>query len=115
VPVGLHPAAVERDAGEARFEPGGTLDGLTLENLNEQTRRRFQVDESVKSGVVVVGVKPSSDAASSGLRAGDVILEINRRAVQSVSAFADAYKGTKGRLLLLVSRGGHTLFLVLKR
>jgi S1-C subfamily serine protease len=94
---------------------GSSLDGLTLENLNDQTRGQFRIAESVQSGVVVAGVKPSSDAASSGLRPGDVILELNRNPVKSVSAFADAYKRAKGRLLLLVSRDGPTLFLVLKR
>jgi hypothetical protein len=46
---------------------------------------------------------------------GDVILEVNRTAVDSVKKFAEVSKAAKDEALVLVSRGGSTLYLVVKR
>jgi serine protease Do len=68
-------------------------------------------------GVVVASVAPGSAAAAAGLRAGDVILEVNRHAVKNVDSWDHELKGQDGSktVLLLIRRDQGTLFVPLKR
>jgi serine protease Do len=95
--------------------PSGSLDGLTLEDLNSLLRRKLDVPASVKSGVVVTTVEPGSSAAESGLRPGDLVLEVNKAPATDVGAFKLAYAKAKDRVLFRILRDGRTLFLVVKR
>ena len=93
----------------------GNLAGLTLENLNRELRARFGVIGQLRHGVIVTQVEPGSPAQRAGLRAGDVLLEVNRKEVRSISAFKQRYKRSGNQTLLLVQRGSRTLFIVLNK
>ena len=100
-------ARTSRDADDE-----GTLNGVQVSNLDNDARRRFNVPENIR-GAIVSDVDPASAAAEAGLRAGDVILEINRQAVKNAD---DAVRLTekpkdKTTLLRIYSNGG-TRFLV---
>jgi len=65
---------------------------------------------------VVTGIKSGSPADNGMLQTGDVILEMNRKPVKNVE---DARKilekaSKEDSLLLLVQRGGNTLYVVIK-
>jgi len=62
--------------------------------------------------VVVADIDPSSHAAEAGLRAGDVIQQVNRQPVKSVREFDHAMTSSKkdDPTLLLVNREGNTMF-----
>ena len=62
-------------------------------------------------GVVVTNVSPSSEAAEAGLRQGDVIQEVNHKAVKNTSDFERAVGSSKADTLLLVNRNGNTMYL----
>jgi serine protease Do len=98
--------------GGGRAEEPTTLDGLTLEGLTARNRSRFQIPATVKSGVVVTGVRFGSPFARAGLRAGDVIVELNRSKVSRVARFKQLWKRSKGKTLLLLSRRGRMLYVV---
>jgi serine protease Do len=68
-------------------------------------------------GLVVASVKPGSAADETGLRAGDVITQINRRPVKSLADYNREISRTeKGKaVLFLVRRGESSVFLALKR
>jgi len=87
------------------------VDGLRFGKLEPRARKRFDIPRGV-SGALVTQVDPGSAAARSGLRPGDVVVEINHRRVRSVSDAARRVKASKA--LLLVHRGGRTLYLVLR-
>jgi len=113
--LGEAPAEKEaRREGMNGSSPTGSLDGLSLEDLNPALRHRFQVPASVKSAVVVTDVDSGSPAAESGLRPGDVVLEVNRVPATDVGSFRVAYAKSKDRALLRILRDGRTLFLVVK-
>lgn len=99
--------------GSQAPEPLKGMDGLTLRELDEAMRKRLDLSSDVQ-GVVVARVAPGSRAARAGLSAGDVILEINRRAVKSVDQAQERYLDAKKLKLLKVIRHGATRFVAIK-
>ncbi len=100
---------------EARIDRSqGALGGLTLEPLTEADRQKLGLPARI-SGVVVKSIEEGSSAEGAGLAAGDVILEINRRAVSDPQQFAALYREARGKVLLLVYREGSTMYLLLER
>jgi len=74
----------------------------------------MQLPDSTKGGVVITDLDDDSPAAAAGLQPGDLILEVNRRAVNTVAEFNSAVKAgsSKDSTLLLAKRGAGTGFLV---
>ncbi len=93
-------------------EEGGSqaLDGLEVSNLNPQIAQELNLPANT-TGVVVSDVDPSSKMADSGLRRGDVIQEVNHHAVKNTSEFQSAIRKAGDEPLLLVNRGGRTMFI----
>ena len=97
------PANLGRGAAEKSSDSGtsSALDGVSV--------------EPAKNGVVVTDVAEGSPAAQAGLRDGDVIQEVNRGRVSSVADFDRAVQNAKGgTTLLLVNRGGYTMYLAIQ-
>jgi len=94
---------------------GSSLDGITLEELRPENRQAFSVPPEIKKGVVITRLNPKSSAARAGLRPGDVLLEVNGAAIDSLAKFQENYGKAKGRVLLLVQRRGSTVYLVVQR
>ena len=89
-----------------------TLDGVEVADLDARARRQFGIDGDLR-GAVVTNVEPDSTAYEAGLRPGDVILEINHRAVRTANEaveLSDKAKG--GRVLVRVWSKGGTHYLV---
>jgi serine protease Do len=90
----------------------GPLDSLIIEGIDGRMRRQFNFPPSLR-GVVIVEVSPVSPAAIAGLRAGDVILEIDREHVANVD---DAIKLSRSiqnnRTLLRVWSNGTFQYVV---
>ena len=65
-------------------------------------------------GALIVNVDPAGPAAAKGLRPGDVIVGIGRRAVDDVDAAMRAIEAAiedgRGNILLRVARGGDSTF-----
>ncbi|HEY3855282.1 MAG TPA: Do family serine endopeptidase [Verrucomicrobiae bacterium] len=80
----------KNSTGGDHAKDNGTLEGVGVGDLNSQVRQQFNIPENVK-GAVVTEVAPDSAAAQAGLKAGEVILEINHRSVASAD---DAVKLT---------------------
>ncbi len=97
-------------------ETQGSGFGLTLSNLTPQVSRRLQVP-SGKSGALVSDVDPDGPAATSGLRAGDVILSVNRKTVTTAAEAARELQGiASGRLAqILLWRGDAEIFVTVKK
>jgi serine protease Do len=89
--------------------------GLQLHELNPQLEEQlgFQADQ----GVAVVGVEPDSAAAEAGIRKGDVIIEVNRKAVASVDEVKEKINQAddKDHLLLLVQRQNGKFYVPLEQ
>jgi serine protease Do len=110
VKVGAFPSKEER-ASLDKNGTGSVLEGVSVENLTPETARELKMSPESK-GVVVADIDPSSHAAEAGLRAGDVIQQVNRQPVKSVQEFDHALSSAKkdDPTLLLIRREGNTLF-----
>ena len=104
-------------AGETGNDNGGTSQGesgklgLTLEPLSDRIAKQLGLDGK-SGGLVVTQVDPTGPAAEAGIAEGDVILEINRKAVTSVADARSAIDASGGKpVLLLISRKGQTIYL----
>ncbi len=99
-----------RRGGDNESADSASVQGISVETLDAQTRRQAGV-ASGTTGVVVTDVSPSSQAAAAGLRSGDVIQEVNRKPVTTVSQFRQAMHSAGDEPVLLVNRHGQTMFL----
>jgi len=82
--------------------------GVSLENMNADLRDQLQLPSDVK-GVVVANVQPGSPADNAGISRGDVILEVNRKPVQSaddVKRELGNVPSGKDAMVLIWSNGG---------
>jgi len=95
-------------------ENGGSgLEGVEVQPLTPDIAEQLQLSPGTR-GVVVWSVDPASPAASS-LQKGDVIQEVNHKAVSSIEQFRQAVSAAgKGSVLLLVNRQGVTTYVVLE-
>jgi serine protease Do len=105
---------------EALPGPAATQSALGLEfsSLTDELRSRWQIKDSVKSGVVIASIDPRSAAAEKPLRAGEVLVEINQEpisdpadAVKKIKALKDT--GKKTALLVVANAQGDTHFVAL--
>jgi Do/DeqQ family serine protease len=103
-----------REVAESQKPDGKEQSGLQLQALDDDLRRRLQVGDDVRSGVVVKSVEPGSAAEEAGLQQGDVIVEINRSPVATVDDVLKPWR-QGGDLLLRVKRGRGTMFLMLTK
>jgi len=87
--------------------------GLRVSALTPEIAQRFNITETV--GVIVTDVQSGSPAEEAGLRAGDIIKEINRQSIESVRDYTAALKKVEknGTASLFVWRK-NAGFLVLK-
>ncbi|MGN7612444.1 DegQ family serine endoprotease [Magnetococcales bacterium HHB-1] len=86
--------------------------GMTLHNLNDTIKKRFDVPEGTQ-GVLVVSIDKNSQAYQEGVRTGDVIVEINRNLIKNMQHLRRITRklspGTT--ILMLVSRQGNPRFI----
>ena len=93
-------------------EDTGTLNGVAVSDLDAAARRQFNIPANVR-GVVISEVDPNSASAEAGLRAGDVIQEINRKPVRTAQeAINLTERVTDKTTLLRVWRDGNSRFVV---
>ena len=86
--------------------------GLGLRDLDAKTAQRAGIAPG--AGVLVTAVQPDSPAEKAGVRAGDILLEVNRTKVTSVAeAQAQAQRAEGGSLLVFLKRGDASLFAAL--
>jgi serine protease Do len=106
-----------QSGGEVPQE-SGTIAGLGLEatDLTDDMRQQYRIGKTPKAGAVVTRVDPEGSAAEAGLQEGDVILEADKRKVESAKDLRNiAAKAGKGRkILFLVNRKGSTFFALAK-
>jgi serine protease Do len=102
--------AMGRDGKGGSGQMTGQL-GLKLRPVTADDVQRY--DLRGNGGLLVIGVNEDSLAAKAGIQNGDVILAVNKKAVNSVREFSDRVHASakqRGAVLLHISRKGQIFF-----
>ncbi len=111
-PMSVQLAELPTRQDRASLDQGAQQDalaGVSVENLTPDDAGQLNLPANT-TGVVVTDVDPASQAADSGLHRGDVIQEVNHKPVRNKAEFEAAVRNAGKNPLLLVDRGGNTLF-----
>jgi serine protease Do len=102
----------EQVAAMASSSPKTKL-GIDIQELNPAIARKFGLKG--EKGIVITEVEPDSPGDAAGLQPGDLILEINRIRVTTVSQVRRILEKTKPDepTLLLIKRDGGTRYIVI--
>ena len=95
--------------GSSRNYQESWLRGVEVTELTSEMRRELRLPRKI-NGALVEAIRPDSPAYRSGLRQGDVILEVNRQPVQSEEDLVVE----DGPVLVRVWNGRGTRFLVVE-
>jgi formylglycine-generating enzyme required for sulfatase activity len=88
--------------------------GMTVEEITPELAKNFGISET--RGLIVAQVDDPSPAAEAGIKADDVILEVDQKGITDIGDFnrkMTTYK-SGDTILFLVKRTGSTVFLILK-
>lgn len=114
----LYAKLVERDGEEGPVEEEGAETskdiGATVTNLNDELAGRYGYEDD--KGVFVTNIEPGTPADESGLRPGDLILEVGREKTPNIKAFnRQINKAKKGSsLLFYIKRKDQAFFTAVK-
>jgi serine protease Do len=106
--------AGNEEAGEAA-PLSGRLSDLDVRELTPELAARFGLGSNER-GVVIAKVRQGSAAEESGLKEGDLMLEVNRQPTPTLKAYerAGSKLGKGQAVLLLIKRQGRPFFVTLK-
>lgn len=79
--------------------------GMEVENLSPDLEERFEVSKVGKHKAIITGVRGYSPASQAGLRAGDVIYEVNRASVFNAKDATKTLLAAKKDIVMRVKRG----------
>jgi serine protease Do len=105
------------DKGKKLKSPAGeVVMGMTVMPMTSKIREQYRLSDT-QAGVSVVDVERGSEAAKRGVRAGDVIVDVNNEPVKSADdvkkAFDSARKKERKFALVKVVRDKETAFVTL--
>jgi serine protease Do len=85
---------------------------LTVADLDANQRDKLGVKNG---GVIITDVRPGK-AAEAGVQEGDVVLQVNRKPINSAAQFGEVLKqqSKEESTLLLIQRGGSSIFVVVE-
>ena len=106
VKLGERPSGVGGEATQ-------TLKGLEVKNIDENTRKMYNIPSDIQ-GVLVEDVKENSAAEKAGIKPGDVITGVEDMEIKKVEDLKKALTKYKGPKRVYIWRQGYPLILVLK-
>src|SRR5262249_18616864 len=105
-------ASAETPLREKTAAPDATRPrlGIAVADLTPELARQLKIPNNIR-GVIIGDVQEGSAADEAGLQLGDVVEEVNHKAVRTVNQFRSELSNPgPNPVLLLVNRDGHTMF-----
>ena len=107
------PADSEESSGNGG-SGGNERYGLSVQPLTPEAASHFGLDAD-DQGLLVAKIDPAGSAANAGIRQGDLIQEVNRQPVKTVSEFNAAIQQSGAKpALVLVKRRNNVIYVTLK-
>ncbi|MBI9088562.1 MAG: DegQ family serine endoprotease [Desulfobacterium sp.] len=104
----------DSEPGAALSETGFDPFGLGFQELDSANANDFGYARDVR-GLVVADLKPDGQGATTGIRRGDLLKEVNHTPVATVEQYLDVLsKIKKGQTVQLLFRRGNTNFIVVR-
>jgi serine protease Do len=104
----------EQQKAEVQAQGESSFDkiGMTVANITPDLITKYQLPQKVQ-GVAITSVDPNGIAVQAGLQEGDVILKLNRSAIESVDQFNKIMNQAKpgDNVLFYLLRGDANLFI----
>lgn len=101
----------DTEPGETLSETGFDTFGLGLQALDPVVGKEYGYGNGIQ-GLLVVEIKPDGKAASTGIRQGDLLTEVNHKTVTNMDEYLEALAGIKkGDTVQLLFRRGNTSFI----
>ncbi|MFH1156434.1 MAG: Do family serine endopeptidase [Pseudomonadota bacterium] len=95
-------------------ESGTDHFGLGLEAVDQNNARQFGLPQN-SQGLVVTEIQPDGKAAGTGIKEGDLLVEINHRPVETLSDYQSVLDSIKsGEVVQLLFRRGNTSFIAIR-
>jgi serine protease Do len=115
VKLGLLPDEEATAGGGGGGGETGLELGLELQEITPDLARSH--DLPADKGLIVTGIAPDGSAAEAGIRAGDIIQEINQNPIETVKEFQNAVRSapTGSTLLFRVKRQDGSLFIPVEK
>jgi serine protease Do len=108
--VVLAEAPSKGEVSEAAGSDSSPSLGLSVQPVTPELSRELELPGQT-SGLVVVDVAPDSSAQEAGLQRGDVIQDVNRKAVNTVADLQQQIRSAgSSPVLLLINRQGNHMF-----
>jgi serine protease Do len=114
VTLGEQPAKAS-DRGELQENRGAPAGlGLSVQTLTPEIARQLGLQPGMR-GVIVTNVDPAGSAEDAGITRGDLILEANRKAINTAEEFQTVLRGgEESPVLFLIQRSGGRMFVVVE-
>ena len=103
---------IEKRADESEIQKNKDLwPGIIVTNLTDDIRKELKAADSVK-GVVIASVIPESPAEVAGLKAGDIIQEINDTQISDIAMFYSSLnKAGSNKKIFQIDRQGNSVMI----
>jgi len=112
--ISLTTAQMPEKMGErGPVQPAREWFGLRVSNVTPELAKQLGLKKT--EGLVIMGAEPNSVAQGAGLKAGDIILEVNRQKVFNENDYRSVMEKAKPDqgVLFLIDREGSTFFVIL--
>jgi serine protease Do len=114
VTLGEQPAKTSEPSERPEDRDTRTGFGLSVQTLTPEIIRQLGLQPGMR-GVVVTNVDPAGAAEDAGITRGDIILEANRKAMNTAEEFQAAVREAgKKPILLLIQRSTGRMFIVVE-
>ncbi len=115
-PLGFQLVIAERsdqkEVAGARIK-NGEYYGMSVQEITPQMAEFLGLSE--KSGVIVTGLKDGSPADEAGIKAQDIILQVNKVKISSLKEYQREISKRADSVLLLIKRGKSTTWIILRK